>query len=140
MIAQAEQELNWNKSSLMHYITIKNLNITEKDIDDLAEKNFVENQKGDIDTKVTIDKHIANINRQINSCENSIADNMIKTNDIGREEPSVLPKNKIKLLRKNKKLLQKLKKHLTRSIANLRNIKHHIIHQINSKLWYHKMI
>lgn len=88
LLPQAQTKLNTNKSPLMTYISKNGLNITENDINELADKSFVLDGKGNIDLDTTITKNISSINRQIKGFDKSIkthqtalADVIITTED-----------------------------------------------------------
>lgn len=87
LIPQAKARINTNKTPLMEYISKNSLNITEKDIDELAHKGFTVDNKGNIDLNSTIDKRISSLNRQIKGQDKSIKNHKIALHNINKKEP-----------------------------------------------------
>lgn len=86
LLPLAETKLSTNKAPLLAYISKKKLNITEKDIDDLSDKDFYVDEKGNIDPNTILSKNISSLNRQIKGYDKSIKDHSIALNGIVEKE------------------------------------------------------
>lgn len=90
LIPQYEAKLETNKSSLMAYIEKKSLNITKKDIEEIAENGVIDG-KGNVDLKATMNKSIASLNRQTKGLEKSIANYKLAYNSLDAEYRKAIP-------------------------------------------------
>lgn len=82
LIPQAEAKLDANKVPLMSYITKKKLDITEQDIDEFVNQEFVVDGKGNIDLNTTMDRRIGSLNRQIKGYDKSIKHHQMSLNGL----------------------------------------------------------
>lgn len=82
LLPAENDKLSTNKNNLMAYISKNGLNITEKDIDDLADKGFTVDGKGNIDLDATMNKNISSLNRQIKGYDKSIKNHQIALENI----------------------------------------------------------
>lgn len=82
LLPQAQAKLATNKTPLMAYISKNGLNITEQDIDELADKGFAVDSKGNIDLNATMNKSISSLNRQIKGYDKSIRNHQIALENI----------------------------------------------------------
>ncbi len=73
LLPNLQEQIKNRKKPLMNYINKKGLNITEKDIDDLADNGFIANAKG-IDLNKTMAKYKTKLNREIKGYDKSIKD------------------------------------------------------------------
>lgn len=89
LLPQAKSKMLNNKTSLMAYISKNKLNITEKDIEELAERGLSIDSKGKIDINTTMDKNIGTLNRQIKGYDKSIKNHQIALDSIEKEEQSL---------------------------------------------------
>lgn len=74
------------KAKLMEYAKQNNIDLTEKDIENLTNRMFVQDEKGKVDLNTTVDMNIPNVNRRIMSCENDINTNLEGMRDLAREQ------------------------------------------------------
>ncbi len=88
LLPQAKSKMTTNKTSLMAYISKNKLDITEKDIEELAERGLSIDSKGKIDLNTTMDKNIGTLNRQIKGYDKSIKNHQIALESIDKEEQS----------------------------------------------------
>lgn len=89
LLPQAKSKMLNNKTSLIAYISKNKLNITEKDIEELAERGLSIDSKGKIDINTTMDKNIGTLNRQIKGYDKSIKNHQIALDSIEKEEQSL---------------------------------------------------
>lgn len=82
LLPQAQAKLATNKTPLIAYISKNGLNITEQDIDELADKGFAVDSKGNIDLNATMNKSISSLNRQIKGYDKSIRNHQIALENI----------------------------------------------------------
>ena len=82
LLPQAQAKLATNKPPLIAYISKNGLNITEQDIDELADKGFAVDSKGNIDLNATMNKSISSLNRQIKGYDKSIRNHQIALENI----------------------------------------------------------
>lgn len=92
LLPNAKAKLAKNKDLLMAYISKNGLNITEQDIDELADKGFAVDGKGNLDLNVTMDKSISSLNRQIKGYDKSIRDHQIALENIDNRGEPVTPR------------------------------------------------
>ena len=92
LLPQAQAKLATNKTPLMAYISKNGLNITEQDIDELAEKGFAVDGKGNIDLNSTMNKSISSLNRQIKGYDKSIRNHQIALENIDNRSVPVTPR------------------------------------------------
>lgn len=92
LLPQAQAKLTTNKTPLMAYISKNGLNITEQDIDELAEKGFAVDGKGNIDLNSTMNKSISSLNRQIKGYDKSIRNHQIALENIDNRSVPVTPR------------------------------------------------
>lgn len=82
LLPQAQAKLATNKTPLMAYISKNGSNITEQDIDELADKGFTVDRKGNLDLNATMNKSISSLNRQIKGYDKSIRNHQIALENI----------------------------------------------------------
>ncbi len=73
LLPEAEAKMEKNKTPFMEYIQKNQLDITEKDVNELVEKGVV-NKDGKVDLETTFTKRTAALNRQIKGLDKSIND------------------------------------------------------------------
>ncbi len=83
LLPEARERYNSNKKNLISYISKKGLNILESDIEEVTDKKFCVNGKGEIDITTTLNKEQGSLNRQIKGFDKSINKNVIQLNEIG---------------------------------------------------------
>ena len=83
----AQQRIIANKEPLMDYIEKNKLEINENDIDELADRGFKVDGKGNIDLNATINKNISMVNKKIKSCDKSMRNYTIALKKIQRVQP-----------------------------------------------------
>ena len=92
LLPQAQAKLSTNKTPLMAYISKNGSNITEQDIDELAEKGLAVDGKGNIDLNATMNKSISSLNRQIKGYDKSIRNHQIALENIDNRRVLVTPR------------------------------------------------
>lgn len=92
LLPQAQAKLATNKTPLMAYISKNGLNITEQDIDELADKGFIVDGKGNLDLNATMNKSISSLNRQIKGYDKSIRNHQIALENINNRREPVTPR------------------------------------------------
>ncbi len=92
LLPKAQAKIAKNKTPLMAYISKNGLNITEKDINELADKGFAVDGKGNLDLNATMNKNISSLNRQIKGYDKSIRNHQIALENIENKREPVTPR------------------------------------------------
>ena len=92
LLPKAQAKIAKNKTPLMAYISKNGLNITEKDINELADKGFAVDGKGNLDLNATMNKNISSLNRQIKGYDKSIRNHQIALENIVNKREPVTPR------------------------------------------------
>ena len=88
LLPEAQNKLQTNKTSLMSYVTKNNIDVTEQDLNELAEKGYTLDKKGNVDLETTINKSISSYNKQLKGYDKSINDHKIALEKLGRKHIS----------------------------------------------------